>query len=347
MKHILSARQFTPDYHAELFEKAEEMRLKRADPDERRVLAQRHLGLGVGIMFYEPSTRTRMSFEFAAGYLGATKAGSENAGEYSSAIKGESIEDTTHTIGKMAAAMVMRHKQTGAADIAAGQNVIPVLNGGDGSGEHPTQALLDLYTIQAEKGRLSGLTVVIGGDLKNGRTARSLAVMLSHYKGNKLRFVSTPDFRIGQDIKDHLAISGTGFSETDDMYTAFEGADAIYWTRLQRERLESIIETEDIPLLPPRYDNAEQAVELMWPHMLSLTQPDEAKPVPAMTPSHFIINQAALQVMEHDTIIMHPLPRVDEIDMSVDADPRAKYFDQVENGLYVRMALLDDILKDV
>lgn len=344
LKHILTARQFTPDYHSDLFERAAEMRAKVKHPDERRTLAQRHSGRVVAAMFYEPSTRTKMSFDSAAVRLGAGAIGSENAGLFSSAIKGESLEDTTKTIGRLADVMVLRHKMNGAGEIAAGTNALPIVSGGDGTGEHPTQALLDLNTIQVEKGRLSDLSVVIGGDLANGRTARSLALMLSQYKNNRLRFVSTPDFQMGGDIKDHLATTGTTFEETDDMYSAFEGADVVYWTRLQRERLTNPAnDTEDIPALPAAYDSVEQAVGLLWPHMLELTLPKVDLPA-QMTPSAYSIGQAALQVMPPDTIIMHPLPRVDEIQASVDDDPRAKYMDQVENGLYIRMALLDEIL---
>lgn len=316
MSHILSARQFTPEYHAEVFEEATEMRVMVQSPEGRRDLAQRHLGMVVATMFYEPSTRTRLSFESAAVRLGAGYISTENAGEYSSAIKGESLEDTTETVGRFADIMVLRHKQTGAAEIAAGVNALPVINAGDGKGEHPTQALLDLYTIHNEKHRLSGLNVVIGGDLANGRTARSLAMMLSQYEANNIRFVSTPDFQMGTDVKEHLNWSGTSFSETDDMFSAFEGADVVYWTRLQRERLDAAAKSPE-------------------------------DPAGHVSPSAFSIGQAALQVLPADAIIMHPLPRVDEIETSVDADPRAKYFDQVENGLYVRMALLDQILTDL
>lgn len=283
---------------------------------KRHLLAGKHAGKVVATMFYEPSTRTRLSFESAAGRLGAHVISTENAGEFSSAIKGETLEDTTHTIGRMADVMVLRHKETGAAERAAGTNTLPIINGGDGKGEHPTQTLLDLHTIQREKGRLSDLTVVIGGDLANGRTARSLAFGLSAYTGNNLRFVSTPDFKIGDDVKDHLESAGTPYEETDDMFSAFEGADAIYWTRLQRERLDA-----------------------------SLKSPED--PIDHLSPSAFSIGQAALQIMPEDAIILHPLPRVDEIEASVDSDPRAKYFDQVENGLYIRMALLDQILSEV
>lgn len=315
MKHILSARQFGPEDHAEIFEKAAEMR-EMVEQKKRHALASRHAGKVVATMFYEPSTRTRLSFESAAGRMGAHVISTENAGEFSSAIKGETLEDTTKTIGRMADVMVLRHKETGAAERAASTNALPIINAGDGKGEHPTQTLLDLHTIEREKGRLSDLTVVIGGDLANGRTARSLALGLSAYKANDLRFVSTPDFQIGDDVKDHLRTSGTSFTETDDMFSALEGADVIYWTRLQRERLDASKKTPE-------------------------------DPIDHLSPSAFTIGQAALQIMPEDAIILHPLPRVDEIEASVDTDPRAKYFDQVENGLYVRMALLDQILADV
>lgn len=315
MKHVLSARQFTPEDHAEIFARADEMRALVQDK-KRHALIGRHAGKVVATMFYEPSTRTRLSFESAAGRLGAHVISTENAGEYSSAIKGETLEDTTKTIGRMADIMVLRHKMTGAAEVAAGVNALPIINGGDGKGEHPTQTLLDLHTIQRSKGRLSDLNVVIGGDLANGRTARSLALGLSAYAGNQLRFVSTADFQIGQDVKDHLQVAGTPYVETDEMFGALEGADVIYWTRLQRERLDA-----------------------------SLKSPED--PIDHLSPSSFTIGQAALQVMPEDAIILHPLPRVDEIEASVDSDPRAVYFDQVENGLYVRMALLDNILAEV
>lgn len=316
MKHILSARQFNPKYHAEIFEHAAEMRIKRNSMDERRALAQKYIGTVVATMFYEPSTRTRLSFEAAAGNLGAHVISTENAGEFSSAIKGETLEDTTKTIGRMADIMVLRHKVTGAAEIAAGVNALPIINAGDGKGEHPTQTLLDLMTIHNEKHRLSDLKVVIGGDLANGRTARSLALGLASYPNNQIRFVSTPDFMVGDDVKEHLNTAGTAFVETDDMFGALEGVDVVYWTRLQRERLDVGYKTPE-------------------------------DPIDHLSPSAFTIGQAAIQILPHDAIILHPLPRVDEIDVTIDDDPRAKYFDQVENGLYVRMALLDDILKDV
>lgn len=342
MNHLLSARQFTPEYQDHLFNQAEEMRSRLKYPDAWRLLAQKHLGMVVASMFYEPSTRTKLSFDSAAERLGASVIGTEDAGTFSSAIKGETLEDTTQTIGRIADVMVLRHPQTGSAEIAAAQNAIPIINGGDGKGEHPTQAALDLHTIRKEKGRLDDLTVVIGGDLKNGRTARSLALRISQYKSNKLRFVSTPDFQMGSDIKEQILSTGTTIEETDEMYDAFKDADVIYWTRLQRERLDRPKE-DDIPIFAPPPRDTEEAVKILQTKMDYVMNKLNPKPAERQ-PSHFVINQAELQVMAEESILMHPLPRVDEINKSVDRDSRAKYFDQVENGLYVRMALLDEFL---
>jgi aspartate carbamoyltransferase catalytic subunit len=344
MNHILSARQFTPEYQEQLYHEAEELGSRLNYYEDYRLLAQKHLGLVVATMFYEPSTRTKMSFDSAAQRLGASVIGTENASYFSSAIKGETLEDTTKTVARLADVMVLRHPETGSAEIAAAQNVIPIINGGDGKGEHPTQALLDLHTIRKEKGRLNDLTVVIGGDLKRGRTARSLALMLSQYDNNQMRFVSTPEYQIGSDIKDHILASGTKIEETDDMYSAFEGADAIYWTRLQRERSGEQTKEDDIPIFPALPATTEEAVEILRSQMDYVMAKLIPKPA-EMQASHFIIGQAELQTMDEQTILMHPLPRVDEIHQTVDSDPRAKYFEQVENGLHVRMAILDQFLK--
>lgn len=305
--HILSARQFGPDQITELFDRTDFMadKLRNAEPITSPKLNGKN---GVATLFYEPSTRTRLSFEFAAQYLHLPMAGTENAKEFSSAVKGESIEDSVMTVGKYAGLIVIRHKETGAVDRAAAVSEVPLINAGDGEGEHPTQALLDLYTIFKEKGRTDNLNVVIGGDLVKGRTARSLATLLSHYSGNHLTFVSLPELQMRDDIKQHLKQAGTAYEETDDMFGALQGADVVYWTRLQLERHGD--SEDDKPSLEQNY----------------------------------VIGQAALQTIEDDAIIMHPLPRNNEIERSVDSDPRAKYFDQVENGLHLRMALLDMLL---
>lgn len=305
-EHILRAQQFTPAGLETAFQSAELMRNLSADREGRRELAGRHVGTKIATLFYEPSTRTRLSFESAAVSLGMGVISTENAKEYSSSAKGETIEDTINTVSRYAHAVVLRHEDDDAAERAAAVNTVPIVNAGSGKLEHPTQAVLDMYTIWREKAKLDNLNVVIGGDLRYGRTVKSLAYLLSMYGGNNLSLVSTPGLRIGHTITDHLDQTGTAYQETDDIFSAVRDADVVYWTRLQKERLE------------------DPSVE-----------------------SNFVIDHAVLQEMASDAIIMHPLPRVGEIESSVDNNSRAKYFDQVENGLYVRMALLDGLLADV
>lgn len=307
MDHILSARQFSREQIAAIFKQADVLR-KLYETDRHKLII-RQPGKVIATLFYEPSTRTRLSFEAAAQLLGASIISTENAGEFSSAVKGESLEDTIRTVSGYADAIVLRHKETGSADKAAAVSGVPVVNAGDGQGEHPTQALLDLYTIQREIGRLDNLKVVIGGDLVKGRTARSLAKMLSLYPNNEIAFVSMHELKIGRDITEHLDETGTAYHETDDMHTVLHDADVVYWTRLQLERHNGDDTTSKIGL----EDN-------------------------------FEIGQAELQSMKPDAIIMHPLPRNNEIHASVDHDKRAKYFEQAHNGLFVRMALLDMLL---
>lgn len=300
MQHVLSARQFDQAAIADIFERTDCMQERLASAEGRRQLAVSHLGEVAATLFYEPSTRTRLSFESAAARLGMGIISTENAKEYSSSIKGESLEDSIRTVSAYAGVIIMRHGDEDSSERAAAVSPVPVINAGAGKGEHPTQSLLDLYTIRQETGRSQDLRVVIGGDLAHGRTARSLAQLLSLYPNNHLTFVSTSELQMGQDILDHLEERGTTYDQTDDMFSAIREADVIYWTRLQKERL------------------ADQSLV-----------------------SAFSINQAALQVMKPEAVIMHPLPRNHEIEASVDTDPRAKYFDQVQNGLVVRMALLD------
>ena len=303
MQHILSARQFNPKQLDALFACVNDMRLVLQDPAKRQQLARRYVGKIAATLFYEPSTRTRFSFESAAQRLGAGVVTTENAAEFSSASKGETLEDTIRVVATYADVIILRHPETGAAERAASVSGVPVINAGDGKGEHPTQALLDLYTIWAEKHRLDNLRVVIGGDLAHGRTARSLTQLLCLYPNNVITFVSTPELQIGSDIKAHLRQGKTKYSETDDLFAALSGADVVYWTRLQKERLAN-----------------------------------------TSLKSGFVIDERALKHLQKDALIMHPLPRVDEIEPAVDADSRAAYFRQAQNGLYVRMTLLDELL---
>lgn len=304
--HVLNVDQFTPKSLVELFAHADELRELANDRKGRRELAERHKGQQLCSLFYEPSTRTRLSFETAALKLGMGVVSTENAREFSSAAKGETIEDTMNVLNQYGFAVIaMRHHETGAAVKAAAVSAIPILNAGDGRGEHPTQALLDAYTIYRKFGRLDNLKIVMGGDLANGRTVRSLSQLLAKFKNNQITYVSVPELQIGEDILEKLRKSDTKYSETNDMRDSFEGADVVYWTRLQKERLEN---PEAIPK------------------------------------GGFIITGDSLKQLPKDAIIMHPLPRVDEIHPEVDADPRAYYFIQAGNGLYIRMALIDTIL---
>lgn len=307
--HILSAEQFTRPQLEDFFISADILRDKdQGTLQERRELAGRHIGRQLISLFYEPSTRTRLSFELAATKLGIGYVSTENAREFSSAAKGETLEDTIRVLGEYNAdLLVMRHHETGAAARAAAvaPSHMSVINAGDGKGEHPTQALLDAYTIREHLDRLSDANIVLGGDLRNGRTARSLAKLLARYPGNEFTFVSTPGFEMGDDVKSFLDEHGARWNETSDAHAAAEDADVMYWTRLQRERIEGGGTVQEQSL---------------------------------------IIDQSVLDVMNPKAVIMHPLPRVGEITTDVDNDPRAQYFRQAGNGLYVRMALLDHLL---
>jgi aspartate carbamoyltransferase catalytic subunit len=253
-------------------------------------------------IFYEPSTRTRFSFEAAMHRLGGQVLTADGAGRGSSAAKGESLEDAVRVIGGYADAIVLRHPEIGAAERASAVAPVPVINAGDGTGHHPTQALLDLYTIRKELGRLDHLRVGLVGDLRNGRTARSLALLLSRFSDNQLVLVSPPELRMGEDIL--AALDPGAVQESSELSEVLTGLDVLYQTRIQAERFASAEDYE-------RY----RGVYVVTPELMR-------------------------QLPEH-AILMHPLPRVGEIDPRVDADPRAAYFRQARNGLWVRMAVLD------
>lgn len=256
-------------------------------------------------VFYEPSTRTRFSFEAAMHRLGGQVLSAPSAGRESSAAKGESLEDAIRIIGGYVDAIALRHPEIGAAQRAAAVAPVPVINAGDGAGHHPTQALLDLYTIRKEIGRLDNLRVGIVGDLRHGRTAHSLALLLSRFSDNQLVLVSPPGLRMGDEILE--AIDPNTVEQTADLVRVLPDLDVLYQTRIQAERFESVDEYE-------RY----QGVYVVTPELMR-------------------------SLPEH-AILMHPLPRVGEIDPRVDADPRAAYFRQARNGLWTRMAALDWVL---
>lgn len=300
MRHILAVEQFERPWLEELFAEADRMRdLPRdAAPQQGKILAT---------IFYEPSTRTRLSFESAMIRLGGNVVSTENAREFSSAIKGETVEDTMRMVSGYADAIAMRHHEEGAIARAVSVSDVPILNAGDGPGEHPTQALLDLYTIHHEIGRIDDLNIVMVGDLKFGRTVRSLSLLLRQTNNCRITFVAPKAVHMRDDIKDALDTAGVHWREEADLHTAMEGADVVYQTRIQKERFAS--EADYLAVKGTYVIDAESMTHL---------------------PQH--------------GIVMHPLPRVDEIAVEVDDDPRAAYFRQARNGVFVRMALLNQVL---
>lgn len=297
--HIIESQQFSRKW-LEMFFKRVEL-TKRGDVGllKPKIMAT---------LFYEPSTRTRLSFEAAMIRLGGRIISTENARDFSSAIKGESLEDTIRVVENYADVIVLRHYQEGAAQRASSVSNVPIINAGDGPGQHPTQALLDLYTIQHELGSIDGKAVALVGDLAHGRAMRSLAYLLAKFAVKKLYFVSPTPAQTRQDIKDYLARHGVEYDETTNLEEIASQVDVIYQTRVQTERY---------------------------------TDPAEAELV---TRERCVIDCSTLALMKKVAIILHPLPRNDEISPEVDSDPRAAYFRQARNGLFVRMALLDMVL---
>jgi aspartate carbamoyltransferase catalytic subunit len=300
-RHVVEVGQFDRVGVERLFRQTDEMRdlPRSATPLQGRILAT---------IFYEPSTRTRLSFEAAMLRLGGQVISTENAREFSSAIKGETVEDTVRIVAGYADAIVIRHYEQGAAHRAAAVATVPILNAGDGPGEHPTQALLDLYTIRHELGRIDGLRVALVGDLRFGRTARSLARLFRLTEGTELVFVSPPAVPMGDDVRQALNAHGIRYRDEPDLAAVLPHVDVVYQTRIQRERFATSEEYE-----------ASRGV--------------------------YVLDRTAMARLNPGAIVLHPLPRVDEITPEVDADPRAAYFRQAHDGVYVRMALLTSVLE--
>ena len=302
--NLIESQQFTQELLFSLFKEADEIRLNLAS----------HLndlrGKVLATLFYEPSTRTRLSFESAMLRLGGQVISTENAKEFSSAIKGESMEDTIRVVSKYADCIVMRHYEEGVAKRASVVSDIPIINAGDGKGQHPTQALLDLYTIYRELGKLTGIKIAMVGDLASGRTARSLCYLLGKFSDIEIIFVSPENLKMREDIKEYLTKHKIKFREENDLHQVLPICDIIYMTRIQKER----ISIED-------YEQAR---------------------------GKFVINENTLKLIKESARIMHPLPHVEEIDLPIKIekeDKRVAYFRQSENGLYIRMALLKHIIK--
>ena len=257
-------------------------------------------------LFYEPSTRTRLSFESAMYRLGGSVVGFSEPNS-SSVSKGESLGDTIRTVSCYADAIVMRHPVAGSAEEAAKYTEIPFINAGDGGNQHPTQTLTDLLTIKSLKGSLDNHTIGLCGDLKNGRTVHSLVKAMSRYKGTKFIFISPDELKMPKYIKEAIQEQGHAYYETNNLDEVIGSLDILYMTRVQRER----------------FENQEQYEKLK---------------------NYYILNKSKMQNAREVMLVMHPLPRVNEIDAEVDFDERAVYFKQAKYGMFVRMALIMKLL---
>jgi|SRR5579864_6362940 len=298
LKHVIESQQFTVPLLMELFDRSRGMERVVAHGGslefQNRIMAT---------LFYRPSTRTRLSFEAAMHRLGGRVISTEQARAFSSEVEGELVEDTIRIVGSYSDVIVIRHHEQGGAGRAAAVSPVPVINAGDGDGgQHPTQALLDLYTIYRER-PLDGLSVAIIGELDRGRTARSLAYLLAKFERVKIFFVSPPEQQMKPDILEYLDQHGVRYELETDLARIVGGVNVVYQTQIRG-----------------------------------------GAGVPARA-SQYAINSDVLHKMKPDAMILHPLPRTVELDQSVDQDPRALYFRQAVNGLYVRMALLTMLLE--
>ena len=302
MKHLIDIMQLTTEEIDEMIDTANDIIAnpeKYAEKCKRKKLAT---------LFFEPSTRTRLSFEAAMYELGGNVLGFSEA-QSSSAAKGESVSDTIRTVGAYADIIAMRHPKEGAPMVACRRSTVPIINAGDGGHNHPTQTLTDLLTIKREKGHFDGLTIGFCGDLKFGRTVHSLMAAMSRYDNVKFIFISPDELRLPEYLKeDILDPKNIEYVETTDLEDAMPQLDILYMTRVQRER----------------FFNEQDYIRLKDSYIL--------------TPDKLADAKDALS-------ILHPLPRVNEISTAVDDDPRAKYFEQVRNGKFIRMALILKLLE--
>ena len=302
MKHVIDIMQLTTEEIDEMIDTANDI---IANPDKYAEKCKRKK---LATLFFEPSTRTRLSFEAAMYELGGNVLGFSEA-QSSSAAKGESVSDTIRTVGAYADIIAMRHPKEGAPMVACRRSTVPIINAGDGGHNHPTQTLTDLLTIKREKGHFDGLTIGFCGDLKFGRTVHSLMAAMSRYDNVKFIFISPDELRLPEYLKeDILDPKNIEYVETTDLEDAMPQLDILYMTRVQRER----------------FFNEQDYIRLKDSYILTPDKLADAK----------------------DSLsILHPLPRVNEISTAVDDDPRAKYFEQVRNGKFIRMALILKLLE--
>ena len=302
MKHLIDIMQLGTEEIDEMIDVAKDI---IAHPE--KYAAKCH-GKKLATLFFEPSTRTRLSFEAAMYELGGNVLGFSEA-QSSSAAKGESVADTIRTVGAYADIIAMRHPKEGAPMVASRKSTVPVINAGDGGHNHPTQTLTDLLTISREKGRLSDMTVGLCGDLKFGRTVHSLISAMSRYENVKFILISPEELKIPEYLKHEvLEKNNIEYIETTDLEAAMPQLDILYMTRVQRER----------------FFNEQDYIRLKDSYILTPDKLDNAK---------------------EDLSILHPMPRGNEISVAIDDDPRARYFEQVLNGKFIRMALILKLLE--
>lgn len=301
MRHLMSPLDFTVDELEKLFTIAQDI---EANPEKYSHVCE---GKKLATCFYEPSTRTRLSFEAAMLNLGGKVLGFSDANS-SSAAKGESVSDTIRVISSFADICAMRHPKEGAPMVAASRSSIPVINAGDGGHQHPTQTLTDLLTIRSIKGRLSNFTIGLCGDLKFGRTVHSLINALVRYENINFIFISPEELTIPEYIIEMLKEKNIPYREVRKLEDSIPELDILYMTRVQKER----------------FFNEEDYIRLK---------------------DYYILDKEKMSLAKSDMIVLHPLPRVNEISVEVDDDPRAVYFKQVQYGVYVRMALLLTLLE--
>jgi len=301
MRHLMTPMDFSAGELEELMDMAEKI---KADPQKYAHVCD---GKIIATLFYEPSTRTRLSFEAAMLHLGGQTMGFASA-DSSSAAKGESVADTIRIISCFADIAAMRHPKEGAPMVAAAHSTIPVINAGDGGHHHPTQTLTDMMTIRALKGGFSNMTIGLCGDLKFGRTVHSLIRALLRYENVRFIMISPEELKVPDYIIDEIKKKGAEYREITRLEDAMADLDILYMTRVQRER----------------FFNEEDYVRLK---------------------DYYILDMQKMELAKKDMIVLHPLPRVNEIAVEVDEDPRAKYFEQVQYGMYIRMALICRLLE--
>jgi len=302
-KNIVLSQQFTKEYLDIIFKLSTQMK-----KDYSKFISTLK-GKVVAMLFYEASTRTRFSFESAVLRLGGSCITIENANEFSSVSKGETLEDTIKMANNYADIIVLRHFEDDSTKRAVSVSDVPIINAGSGKSQHPTQALLDLFTIYEEFGTLSNLKIAVVGDLLRGRTCDSMVYLLSKFENNIFYFVSPLNSKVKESLKEHLKENNINFYENDSLEQVLPEVDVCYMTRVQKERFSTKEEYE------------------------------EAK-------GKYILDNRNVNIMKDKAIIMHPLPRVDEISVEVDTNKRARYFEQAKNGLYVRMALLKNLVEN-